>query len=43
MSWLQTDSNGPIAGTTAGGLTATANSASGSAVMGTVVVSPSTP
>lgn len=43
MSWLQTDSNGPITGATAGGLTATANSASGSAVMGTVVVSPSTP
>ena len=43
MSWLLTDSNGQLAGTQAGGLTATANSASASAVMGTVVLAPSTP
>ena len=43
LSWLQTDSNGPITGTTAGGSTATASSSSASAVMGTVVISPATP
>lgn len=39
MSWLLTDSNGPVTGTSVGGLTATATVASSSAVMGTVVIS----
>ncbi|GAA1120130.1 hypothetical protein GCM10009582_16650 [Arthrobacter flavus] len=43
MSWLAADSNGPVSGPTAGGLTATANSATGNAVMGTVVIKPGTP
>ncbi|WP_155849354.1 PKD domain-containing protein [Arthrobacter sp. H20] len=43
MSWLAVDSNGPVSGTTAGGLTATANSATGNAVMGTVVIKPGAP
>ncbi|POH60676.1 PKD domain-containing protein [Arthrobacter glacialis] len=38
MSWLLTDSNAPLSGSTAGGLGATANSASSAAVMGTVVI-----
>lgn len=40
MSWLLADSNGALAGSTAGGLVATADTASASAVMGTVVIAP---
>ena len=40
ISWLLTDSGGPVATGPAGGLTATASSATASAVMATVVLAP---
>jgi hypothetical protein len=40
LSWLVADSNGPLTGTRAGGLTAAADSATANAVMGTIVIRP---
>jgi hypothetical protein len=39
ISWLMTDSNGPVSGTV-GGVTATANSATNNATMMSVVLAP---
>jgi PKD repeat protein len=43
LSWLATDSDGPVAEGAAGGLTATADSSTANAVMGTVVLTPAAP